>query len=146
MIPNIHTALKHFKATASPSYTTVIQSPQRMIPSLPNKLLVTIPYFVMNDPIIQFSTSISRYQEKYDFLSRIPLTYWTKLAFNFYQDELYRLKQTLVQQHSNKQIPTEQAQLLYDETFLLFHKIDRILNPQRKLSRSQLYFGYKILE
>ena len=100
----------------------------------------------MNDPTIQFSTSISRYQEKYDFLSRISLTYWTKLAFNFYQDELYRLKETLVQQHSNKQIPTEQAQLLYDETFLLFHKIDRILNPQRKLSRSQLYFGYKILE
>ena len=117
-----------------------------MTPSLPNKLLVTIPYFVMNDPTIQFSTSISRYQEKYDFLSRISLTYWTKLAFNFYQDELYRLKETLVQQHSNKQIPTEQAQLLYDKIFLLFHKIDRILNPQRKLSRSQLHFGYKILE
>ncbi len=146
MIPNIHTALKHFKATASPSYITVIQSPQRMIPSLPNKLLVTIPYFVMNDPIIQFSTSISRYQEKHDFLSRISLTYWTKLAFNFYQDELYCLKETLVLQHHNKQIPTEQAQLLYDDIFLLFHKIDRILNPQRKLSRSQLHFGYKILE
>jgi hypothetical protein len=100
----------------------------------------------MNVPTIQFSTSISRYHEKYDFLSRIPLMYWTKLAFNFYQDELYRLKEMLVQQHSNEQMSTEQAQPLYDEIFLLFHKIDRILNPQRKLSRSQLHFGYKILE
>jgi hypothetical protein len=75
----------------------------------------------MNDPTTHFSASISRYQEKYDFLSHTPLRYWTKLAFNFYQDELHRLKETLVQQHSNKQIPTEQAQLLYDEIFLLFH-------------------------
>ena len=91
-------------------------------------------------------TDLDRIENKIDFLCRLRPSYWTKIALNFYQDEIYESKQALLSQHHRQEITTENTQLLYDRIFILFYKADRRLHPGRKVSRSQLHFNYQIVQ
>jgi hypothetical protein len=108
---------------------------QSQAPTLQNNSFITT----------HFQTEADRYAEKCTNLHNLTKNYWTKLAMNFYMDEIFALKQRLLAEHQQGNISPYDAQTILDQIFLLFFRLDKVLHPKTKMSRSKLHFGYKLL-